>query len=245
MQGIKAGNFIYTSAQPPQDPVDNRPAEGFEDQIRRAISNMIAVVEAGGGKKEDLVKVIVFLKDLNRFDDFNVIYREYFDRDKNPPARSCFGVSAFTCPFDVEVEGVAYIGNDRETLKSDKVPVYNLPFCQGIRAEDMVFVSGQVGFDLKQGKMPEDFEGQFHAIMHNMLEVAKTAGAASEDFVRTTGYLVEEQTYDNYRRLYRTYFQNSLPASMNFQVTGLSYDYLAEIDSHACIEPQKREEQVV
>lgn len=232
---LKAGNFVFTSAIPPLT-ADGRSPLVFDDQIRSAAKNMISVVEAAGGKKEDIVKVIVFLKDLDKFDHFNSIYREFFDKDKNPPARSCFGVSSFEIDCEVMLECVAYLGKDRAVLCSPDVPAYNLPFCQGIRAEDMVFVSGQVGCDKKLGGMPSGFEDQMNAVFHNMLSVAKEAGATKADFVRTTGYLVDEKDYEKFKGLYADFWGSYLPASICFKVSGISYDYAMEIDSHVVLE---------
>ena len=99
----------------------------------------------------------------------------------------------------------------------------------------MVFVSGQVGCDVKSGKMPEAFANQMDCVFHNMFSVAKEAGAGPDDFVRTTGYLVDEKDYERFKCLYKPFWKSHLPASVIFKVTGISYDYAMEIDSHVCI----------
>jgi 2-iminobutanoate/2-iminopropanoate deaminase len=235
VQGVKVGNFIYPSGQVPARPADSWPVEGFDDQIRQAITNLIAVVEAGGGKKENLIKNVVFLKDMKRFDQFNRIYSEFFPKTDNPPARSCFGVSALAGPYDIEIEAVAYLGSDRQTLRSSDAPVFDLPFCQGIRAEEMVFVSGQVGFNPKTGEVPGTFEGQTRQMMENMLAVAREAGAGPDDFVKTTCFLTDIRKFEFFNKIYREYFRHDFPARSAFQVAGLAYDYVVEIDGIACV----------
>lgn len=230
---VKSGNFIFTSAIPPA--VKGSRGASFDGQVRSAAETMIRAVELAGGSKKDIVKVVVFLRDLELFDRFNAVYREYFDKGNNPPARSCFGVSSFENGCEVSLECVAYTGDDRETLCSPDVPAYDLPFCQGIRAEDMVFISGQVGCDKKLGGMPEKFEDQMAAVLRNMLSVAREAGAGPGDFVRTTGYLVNAEDYDEYKRLYAAFWGGALPASITLHVSGISYEYAMEIDSHVCL----------
>ena len=74
-----------------------------------------------------------------------------------------------------------------------------------------------------------------YTVLKNMLCVAKEAGADKEDFVRTTGYLVHPENYEEYRRLYQTFWGNTLPAAIVLHVSGISYDYAMEIDSHVCL----------
>lgn len=235
VQGIKVGNFIYPSGQVPAMPEDSWPVEDFEEQIRQAIKNLIAVVEAAGGRKENLIKTVVFLKDMKRFDQFNKVYGEFFQKENNPPARSCFGVSALAGPYDVEIEGVAYVGSDRQTLKSANAPVFDMPFCQGIRAEEMVYVSGQVGYNPKTGEVPVTFEGQTRQMMENMLAVAAEAGAGPDDFVKTTCFLTDIRKFEFFNRIYKEYFNRDFPARSAFQVAGLAYSYVVEIDGIACV----------
>lgn len=232
---VRTENFIFTSAISPATESGGKCTISFDNQIRSATERMIHAVELAGGGKKDIVKVVVFLRDLDLFDQFNTIYREYFNKENNPPARSCFGVSSFDGNYEVALECVAYIGTDRETLCSSDVPVYDLPFCQGIRAEDMVFVSGQVGCDKQLGGMPEKFEDQMHAVLRNMMSVAKEAGASADDFVRTTGYLVNPKDYDKYKQIYSAFWGDTLPTTTLLHVSGISYDYAMEIDSHVCI----------
>lgn len=235
VQGVKVGNFIYPSGQVPALPEDSWPVEGFEDQIRQAIKNLIAVVEAGGGTKESIIKCVVFMKDMSRFDRFNEVYKEFFQKENNPPARSCFGVTGLAGPYEMEIEGVAYIGNDIERLKTQDAPIFDMPFCQGVRAEEMVYVSGQVGYNPKTGDVPKTFEGQTRLMMENLLAVAREAGAGPDDFVKTTCFLTDIRNFEFFNRIYQEYFHRDFPARSAFQVAGLAYDYVVEIDGIACV----------
>ncbi len=104
-QGIRTGGFIFTSGQIPVDPASGEIAQGIEQQTRRAIENVKAVIEAAGADLTDVVKTTVFIKDMNDFAQINEIYSGYFTQPY--PARSC--VEAARLPKDVliEVEAVA------------------------------------------------------------------------------------------------------------------------------------------
>jgi len=232
-QGVKVGDYIFPSGQVPAMPEDSWPVEGFEEQIRRCIQNLIAVVEAAGGKKEDIVKTVIFLKRMDLFPIFNKVYGEFFDKDKNPPARSCFGVTELAGPYDMEIEGVAYIGDDVERLFSPAAPVFDLPFCQGTRAGDLIYVSGQVGYDQKTGTVPTTFEGQTRQMMENMFAVAKAGGADPKDFIKCTCFLTDIRYFQFFNNIYKEYFGEDLPARTTFQVAALAPGYHVEIDGIA------------
>ncbi|HIE36895.1 TPA: RidA family protein [Candidatus Geothermarchaeota archaeon] len=107
-QGIKAGPFLFISGQIPIDPDSGELVDGgFEDRVRRVLENVKAVVEAAGGKLDDIVKVTVYLSDIDRYGDFNKIYSEYFSESR--PARAVVGVSNLPKGVDLEVEAIAYI----------------------------------------------------------------------------------------------------------------------------------------
>ena len=107
-QGVIAGCFLFISGQIPLDPVTGDLVEGdFKVKVRRVLDNVKAVVEAGGGSLRDVVKVTVYLRDISLFQEFNEVYREYFQED--PPARAVVGVSSLPRGVDLEVEAVAYV----------------------------------------------------------------------------------------------------------------------------------------
>jgi len=77
----------------------------FEDQVRRVLENLKAILEAAGLTLDDVVKVTAFLKDPSKFQDFNRVYSEYF---KGPfPARTTVFVADLPAGAQVEIEAIA------------------------------------------------------------------------------------------------------------------------------------------
>ena len=108
-QAIRAGDFIFTAGQVPVDPAANKVVEGgVQAQTRRSLENVKAVLEAGGASLSDVVKVTVFLKDMNDFAEVNEVYAEYFTDNK--PARSAVQVARLPLDVMVEIEAVARKG---------------------------------------------------------------------------------------------------------------------------------------
>ncbi|WDU83933.1 RidA family protein [Caloramator sp. Dgby_cultured_2] len=105
-QGIKAGDFIFTSGQLPIDP---KTGDLINNDIKAAakqcLENIKAILESAGSSLEDVVKTTVFLKDLNDFASVNEVYAEYFK--EKMPARSAFQVARLPKDALIEIEAIA------------------------------------------------------------------------------------------------------------------------------------------
>ena len=104
-QAVVTGKYVFTSGQIPVDPATGLVAgDSVEQQAEQAIKNVIAVIEAAGGKAENVVKTTCFIKNMGDFAAFNAVYARYFT---NAPARSCVEVSALPKGVLVEIEAIA------------------------------------------------------------------------------------------------------------------------------------------
>lgn len=104
-QAVKVGNTVYLSGQIPLDPSTMTLVEGgIEADIRRVFDNLRAVAEAAGGELADIVKLNVFLTDLDHFARVNAIMAEYFSEPY--PARAAIGVAALPRGAAVEMDAV-------------------------------------------------------------------------------------------------------------------------------------------
>ncbi|MDR3361426.1 MAG: RidA family protein [Desulfovibrio sp.] len=103
-QGIAVGNFVFTSGQIPLNPATNAMPEGIEAQAKQSLDNVKTVLEAGGSSLDKVVKVTIFLKDLNDFNKVNEIYGTYFTKDA--PARSCVQVARIPRDALIEIEAI-------------------------------------------------------------------------------------------------------------------------------------------
>jgi 2-iminobutanoate/2-iminopropanoate deaminase len=106
---IQAGNFIYTAGQIPVDLKTGIPVKGtIEEKAKKTLENLKLVLEAAGAKLTDVVKITVFVSNLDYVSIFNEIYKTYFPNQF--PARSCVQVSRLAYGVEFEVEAVAYMG---------------------------------------------------------------------------------------------------------------------------------------
>jgi 2-iminobutanoate/2-iminopropanoate deaminase len=109
-QGVRAGETLYVSGYGPVDPDTDDVVDGdVGDRTDRVLENVASVVsEAGGDGLADVVKVTVYLTDLDDYEAVNEAYGARFDGD--PPTRVCVEVSRLPGDVDVEMDAIAYLG---------------------------------------------------------------------------------------------------------------------------------------
>jgi 2-iminobutanoate/2-iminopropanoate deaminase len=107
-QGVRAGNLLFVSGQIALDPATGALVDGgVEDQTRRVMENLAAILEAGGSGLGHVVKATVYLTDLGTFEAMNRVYGSYFPGEK--PARVCVEVSRLPRDSSVEIDAIATV----------------------------------------------------------------------------------------------------------------------------------------
>ncbi|MFB9147740.1 RidA family protein [Halomonas alkalicola] len=109
-QAIKAGNTVYLSGQIPLDPATMEiVSDDFEAQARQVFTNLKAVCEEAAGSLGEIVKLNLYLVDLDNFALVNKVMEEFFA--KPYPARAAVGVKALPKGAQFEAEAVMVIGD--------------------------------------------------------------------------------------------------------------------------------------
>jgi 2-iminobutanoate/2-iminopropanoate deaminase len=109
-QGIKVGDFVFTSGQLPIDPTTGEIISGgVREQVERVLDNLQAVLVAAGADLIDVTKTTLYIRNMADFGIINEIYAEYFT--SKPPARSCVEVARLPRDVLVEIEAVAYVNS--------------------------------------------------------------------------------------------------------------------------------------
>lgn len=106
-QAVRSGETVYVSGYGPVDPATDEEVEGgVQGQTDRVLDNIAAVVEEAGGEGlDDVVKVTVYLTDLDDYDGMNEAYGKHFDAPA--PARVCVEVSRLPGDVAVEMDAIA------------------------------------------------------------------------------------------------------------------------------------------
>lgn len=104
-QAIQSGDFVFISGQIPLDPATMEIVDGdFEARTRRVFESLKTIAEEAGGSLNQIVKLTVYLTDMNNFATVNAVMAEYFDQPY--PARAALGVAALPKGVDVEAEAI-------------------------------------------------------------------------------------------------------------------------------------------
>lgn len=119
----------------------------------------------------------------------------------------------------------------RDAITSDKLPPPVGPFSAGVRAGELIFLSGQVGTDpntdqLVHGGVAEQTE----QALHNLATVLEAAGRSLDDVVRVGVYLTEMGNFAAMNATYARHFGAPFPARTTIGVAALPLGALVEID---------------
>jgi 2-iminobutanoate/2-iminopropanoate deaminase len=108
---IVADGFVFVAGQGAVNPQTNELEVGdIRSETRRTLENIRAILEAAGSSLRDVVRVGVFLADINDFAAMNEVYREFFPED--PPARTTVG--AQLPKIKVEIDCIARVHKGRK-----------------------------------------------------------------------------------------------------------------------------------
>jgi 2-iminobutanoate/2-iminopropanoate deaminase len=105
-QGVVGGGLVFLSGQIALDPERGRLVDGsIEEETRRVLTNLRAVLAADGLDLDALVRTTVYLTDLADFPRVNQVYAEFFQEPF--PARSTVQVVALPRGARIEIDGIA------------------------------------------------------------------------------------------------------------------------------------------
>ncbi len=104
-QAVKANGFLFVTGQVSRDAASGEFVDGpFEDQLRRSVVNLEAILKAGGASLDSTVKLTIYMTSHDDLDTMNRVLGEYFP---DQPARSSFGVGFLWKKCKVMIDAIA------------------------------------------------------------------------------------------------------------------------------------------
>jgi 2-iminobutanoate/2-iminopropanoate deaminase len=126
---------------------------------------------------------------------------------------------------------------ERKVVKTDAAPAAIGPYSQGIRAGNLLFVSGQIPLDPRTGEMMAgDIGEQVTRVLENLKGILESGGSGLDRVVRTTVYLADLGEFQKMNDIYRRYFGSQPPARSTVGVGALPKGARVEIDAIALVE---------
>jgi 2-iminobutanoate/2-iminopropanoate deaminase len=104
-QAIDTGKFLFISGQIPLDPITNAVIENdIVKQTKQVLDNICNIVKAAGYNLNEIVKITIYITDMNNFTEVNNVYKQYFNTHK--PARAVVGVKELPKSVLIEAEAI-------------------------------------------------------------------------------------------------------------------------------------------
>jgi 2-iminobutanoate/2-iminopropanoate deaminase len=123
-----------------------------------------------------------------------------------------------------------------EIVSTEKAPGAIGPYSQAIKANGMVFCSGQIPIDPETGDFVSDAVAeQTEQVLRNLSEVLEAAGASLGGVVKTTVFLADMNDFVEMNEVYARFFGENKPARATVQAARLPRDARVEIDCIAVV----------
>lgn len=100
----------------------------------------------------------------------------------------------------------------KEIICTDKAPAAIGPYVQAVKSNGILFISGQLGFDMKDGSIPEAVEDQAANSLKNLETIMKEAGTYKTKVIKTTIFLTDMGDFAKVNEVYGSFFEGNYPA---------------------------------
>ncbi|WP_255702368.1 RidA family protein [Peptoniphilus sp. KCTC 25270] len=104
-QGMVVGDLVFTSGQIPADPATGELKTEIKEATKQSLENVKAILQESGSSLDKVIKVSIFITNMDDFSSVNEVYSEYFSEHK--PARSCVAVKTLPKNSIIEIEAIA------------------------------------------------------------------------------------------------------------------------------------------
>ena len=118
-----------------------------------------------------------------------------------------------------------------ERIQTAHAPQAIGPYSQAVKANGMIFCSGQIPLDPATMQVVEgDASAQTERVLRNLQAVLEAAGSSLERVVKTTVFLADMNDFAAMNEVYANFFGNNRPARSTVQVARLPRDVRVEIE---------------
>jgi len=122
----------------------------------------------------------------------------------------------------------------REVIATEQAPQAIGPYSQAIRAQGLIFTSGQIAIDPATAQIiAGDVSAQTERVLKNLAAILQTSGSSMAKVLRCTVFLKNMGDFAAMNEVYGRYFKQAPPARSTVEVARLPKDVLIEIDAIA------------
>ena len=126
---------------------------------------------------------------------------------------------------------------NKQIISTSLAPSAIGPYSQAVRAENLLFVSGQIPIDPSTGQLIADksIQSQTRRVLENILAIVAAAGGSVQNIVKTTVFLRDMGDFAEMNAVYSEFFSSAQPARSTVEAARLPRDVAVEIDCIAVI----------
>ena len=122
----------------------------------------------------------------------------------------------------------------KEIINTSQAPAPIGPYNQATRANNMLFISGQIPADPETGELlMSSIEEETHRVMKNLKAILEAAGLGFENVLKTSIFISDMDNFSRINEVYGSYFSGEYPARETVQVARLPKDVNVEITAIA------------
>ena len=229
------GNVIFAAGQMASDGTTGMPAEARTDpafpsdgseiktQTHFILEQLKETFAAAGGSLDEVLKAQVFLTDLNDFNGFDEVWKDYFTV---PPARTIVGTSGLLVAGGrVAIDLIGHMlgtPSKREAITSSN-PQPLAHYAEAIRAGDLIFAAGQLASDFTTGVAPEarvdpafpyygsPIKKQTRYILNHLKNTFAAAGSSLDHVVKAQVFLTDLTDFYAFDEVWKEFFAHPPP----------------------------------
>lgn len=110
----------------------------------------------------------------------------------------------------------------KDVVRSSKAPQPIGPYSQAVKANGLVFVSGQIALDAQTGEMIQHtIEAEAKQVMENIRYILADAGTTFNDVLKCSIFVKDLANWDTINAVYGSYFDGLAPARETVQIVAL------------------------
>ncbi len=122
----------------------------------------------------------------------------------------------------------------KQIINTKSAPAPIGPYNQATKANNMLFISGQIPADPKTGELiTSSIEDETHMVMKNLKAILEEAGLTFDNVLKTSIFISDMNNFSKINEVYGSYFSGEYPARETVQVARLPKDVNVEISAIA------------
>ncbi len=119
----------------------------------------------------------------------------------------------------------------KQIISTDRGPKAIGPYSQAVKANGLIFISGQIALDPRTNQLVEgDIRAQTERVLENLKGIVEAAGSSLDRVVKTTVFLKDMGEFAAMNEVYARFFLKDPPARATVEVARLPRDVRVEID---------------